>query len=682
MAPEQARGEVDAVDERADVFALGSILCEVLTGAPAFVGRTVGEIQRKAAAGELADAIGRLDASGAEAELVALARDCLAPEPADRPRDAGAVSERVTAYLAGVQERLRAAEVARAAEAARAAEGRPDRRGRAGGPAGSTVALAASILGAGRPRRAAAPPGSPGPGPPSGRGPAPRSSRPWPWPTASAARPAPPRATRPPGPSPWRRPVRRERLLGPRPASTRRSGIGSPRSSPPCVRERDAAEADRRLRTDLEVVSDSWATNAGPEQLDADYAAAFRAAGLDLDATDPIVAGDWLAGRGDPVELAAAPGRLGLGPPPCRPTRGPTGGGWSPPPAPPTPTPGATPSGSTLEADDPGATATFLALADDAEALDAQPAESLLLLASQLRHVVGDLGRAEAVLRRAWERFPGAFWVNHELADAARHAIDLGDDPAARRAEAIRYLTAAVAIRPDSDGACNYLGNILSDAGRPAEAAAAYRAARRLDPENATYGVNLGHALAAAGDLDGALDAFDDVIARHPDDPWGHANRGGVLWTLGDLDGALASAREAARLDPRSARFRSDLGETLLAVGAVAEAEAAYREALRLDPDPADYAALRRLAGGWITAEFASLRESLDAGSPGAAADVDPGHRPLANRPRPGPCPRPRGPRRPPRGRACRLVLLLGRGRGPPGPWRHPPELGALGPIA
>ena len=56
MAPEQARGEGDQVDERADVFALGSIFCELLTGEPAFTGRNSGEIQRKAARGELADA--------------------------------------------------------------------------------------------------------------------------------------------------------------------------------------------------------------------------------------------------------------------------------------------------------------------------------------------------------------------------------------------------------------------------------------------------------------------------------------------------------------------------------------------------------------------------------------------------------------------------------------------------
>ena len=38
MAPEQARGEIEQIDERADVFGLGAILCEILTRLAAFCG--------------------------------------------------------------------------------------------------------------------------------------------------------------------------------------------------------------------------------------------------------------------------------------------------------------------------------------------------------------------------------------------------------------------------------------------------------------------------------------------------------------------------------------------------------------------------------------------------------------------------------------------------------------------
>src|SRR5262249_53224624 len=112
MAPEQARGEVATLDERADVFALGSMLCEILTGGPAFTGPDTAAILRRAARGETAEAAQRLDSCGAGPELITLATDCLAPEREGRPRDASAVASRVNAYLAGVQQRLRAAEIA------------------------------------------------------------------------------------------------------------------------------------------------------------------------------------------------------------------------------------------------------------------------------------------------------------------------------------------------------------------------------------------------------------------------------------------------------------------------------------------------------------------------------------------------------------------------------------------
>ena len=65
MAPEQARGERD-LDARADVFGLGAILCTVLTGKAPFAGGDAVDAFKKSAAADLADALARLDARGAD----------------------------------------------------------------------------------------------------------------------------------------------------------------------------------------------------------------------------------------------------------------------------------------------------------------------------------------------------------------------------------------------------------------------------------------------------------------------------------------------------------------------------------------------------------------------------------------------------------------------------------------
>jgi WD40 repeat protein len=119
MPPEQARGEVEQLDRRSDVFGLGAILCEVLTGRPPYEGPSE-EVKIRAQLGEVGPARERLHGCGADAALVSLAESCLSKERSERPADAGVVAERVASYLAEVQERLRQAEIERATSEARA----------------------------------------------------------------------------------------------------------------------------------------------------------------------------------------------------------------------------------------------------------------------------------------------------------------------------------------------------------------------------------------------------------------------------------------------------------------------------------------------------------------------------------------------------------------------------------
>src|SRR5262249_22905075 len=124
MPPEQAAGAVTTIDRRSDVFGLGAVLAVVLTGRPPFVADTSETTRVKAAQGDVGECFARLDTCGADPDLVALCRRCLAPRPEDRPSDAGEVAKAVAALRAAAEERARRA----GTEGGRAAAQRQRRR--------------------------------------------------------------------------------------------------------------------------------------------------------------------------------------------------------------------------------------------------------------------------------------------------------------------------------------------------------------------------------------------------------------------------------------------------------------------------------------------------------------------------------------------------------------------------
>jgi serine/threonine-protein kinase len=593
MAPEQACGDRDQVDERADVFGLGSILCEILTGLPVYAG-AFRQVARRAARGDTADALRRLDTCGADAELVSLARRCLAAEREERPRNAGEVVELVAAYQAGVQERLKTAELARAAETARAEEAQAtaleaQRRARAERQARrTTVGLAASIL------------------------------------IAAAL-----------GGAGWQR-IERDRLVRTAMALSRvntamreateargRARTAAPghldgwvealgaaekardlldTGSDPALRQQveglladiSAAkvaaetaalgvERDRILLERVAEARSSWVQDLEALYCEADYASAFHEGGIDVVSMPPDEAGARIKARPPAVaiELAAALDhwsdirRWILGDP-ARADR----------------------LTEIARAADPdpwrdrlretlkrrgGAERTrgLQQLARSAGSLNL-PAVSLTLLGLGLHHA-GDRKAEESVLRQGLRRYPSDPWLNL--------LKGLSLEATGRRDDAIGYYMAARAIRP---AAGHQLGHLLERQGRPEEAIAVFEDLTRLRPWNWSHLDCLVKVLVDQGRTQEAerlrsklIPMLEEALVRTPRSATLHANLAADLANQGKRKEAMAHAEEAVRLDPRMAKASELLGGMLAEEGKLEEGIKHLRIATHLGPENA-----------------------------------------------------------------------------------------------
>jgi tetratricopeptide (TPR) repeat protein len=208
------------------------------------------------------------------------------------------------------------------------------------------------------------------------------------------------------------------------------------------------------------------------------------------------------------------------------------------------------------------------------------PPMSFDLLAIALLRA-GARAEAAALLRQAQQRYPADFWINLNLGNTLKESNWQSKQGLE---EAIGYFRAAVALRPDNASVHNNLGSALKKHGDLAGAIAEFKKAITLDPKHAVAHNNLGNAWMAKGDVAGAIAEYKNAIGLGPKWAVAHSNLGVALKAQGDMAGAGAEFKRAVALNPKNAPSHYNLGLALLALGDVTGAVAELQKAIALNP--------------------------------------------------------------------------------------------------
>jgi tetratricopeptide (TPR) repeat protein len=213
------------------------------------------------------------------------------------------------------------------------------------------------------------------------------------------------------------------------------------------------------------------------------------------------------------------------------------------------------------------------------------PAPTLVLLGLALRN--HGPNESMAVLRQAQRLYPDDFQVNEQLARS------LLESRPPRVGEAIPFLTALVALRPDAPGVRGLLGDALKQSGRLDEAIWQYERALQMQRDQPAVLTNLGVALYEKGQVEAARRLHEEALVLQPGFPEALNNLGVVL-TGKDPDQAIRLFRQVLEIDPGSADTLTNLGHALGEKGQRDQAIACYREALARQPN---HAPAHRLLG-------------------------------------------------------------------------------------
>ena len=195
-----------------------------------------------------------------------------------------------------------------------------------------------------------------------------------------------------------------------------------------------------------------------------------------------------------------------------------------------------------------------------------------LAMAERLRDAGGD---ATPLLRRVQNEYPDDFWVNLVLGNALLYRAT---------GEAREYYRVALASRPQAAVGYCALGDALRLQRAFDEATRYYHLAIARDPTSARVHTNLGLTLRTQGKLDEAISYYRKSQDLDPNYAWAYANLATVYRDTERLDDAAEQYKKALALEPDNASILSELRTVQVRQGRAQEVWAAWTRVIETDP--------------------------------------------------------------------------------------------------
>jgi tetratricopeptide (TPR) repeat protein/serine/threonine protein kinase len=205
------------------------------------------------------------------------------------------------------------------------------------------------------------------------------------------------------------------------------------------------------------------------------------------------------------------------------------------------------------------------------------PPKTLWLLGLTLKEV-GALDRAMDLLRRAQHQYPTDLWINDTLG-----GFSWSEFHPPRTDDALRFYSIALALRPTRPQLHFMVAVILGAKGALEDAVLEYSRAIELDPQ---YGMALNNRAVAYSNLhqsDKALADRTRIIELYPKSAEAWNRRAGAYWILHQYDKALGDCNKSIELSPKSAPGWDFRGVTYWKLRDYDKAVADFSRAIELD---------------------------------------------------------------------------------------------------